>query len=137
MYTFFHGWRRKAGVVTLMMALASMAAWIKSGTAGDVVHVSTPRHYHMLFSAAGRLYWWSMTNESGVCRVLWHDEITADELVSVLDKDRLTFESQASLHFRERSFAYSNLTIPLTVISVYLILRPGHKQQTQTATQPE
>jgi hypothetical protein len=137
MHPFFLGWRRKAGVVTLVMALASMAAWIKSGTAGDVVHISTRRHYHMFFSAAGRLYWWSMTNESGVCRVLWHDENTADELVGVLDKDRPKFQSQVSLDFHERSFAYLNLTIPLTMISAYLILRPGHKQKTQTATQPE
>ena len=132
MREFFQGWRRKTGCVALVMALALMGGWIKSGTRGDVVHVSTPRHNHMGFSAAGRLFWWSMTNESGVCRVFWHDKIPADALVSVLDKDRPTFQSQASLHFCERSLAYSNLAIPMTLLSAYLILwvpRPRSKEQ--------
>ena len=30
MHTFFHGWRRKAGVVTLVMACAMMALWVHS-----------------------------------------------------------------------------------------------------------
>jgi hypothetical protein len=28
MHTFFHGWRRKAGVVTLVMAVVVTAAWV-------------------------------------------------------------------------------------------------------------
>ena len=128
MHTFFHGWRRKAGVSTLVIACTLMAAWIKSGTTGDVIHISTRRHYHMLFSASGRLYWWSMTNESGASRFLWHDDNAADEIVRVLDKDRPLFQGQASLHFRERQFAYLNLTIPLTLLSGYLILWKPQKR---------
>lgn len=30
MHTFFHGWRRKAGVVTLVLALAVLVAWMRS-----------------------------------------------------------------------------------------------------------
>lgn len=113
----------------LLLALAFLAAWIKSRTAGDVVHVSTRRHYNMLFSAGGRLYWWSMNNDGGIARALWHDENTADELIAVLDQDRPNFQRQESLQFRERSFAYSHVTVPLTLISAFLILLPTRKQK--------
>lgn len=129
MQTFFHTKRRWIGCAVLLLALALMAAWIKSRTAGDVVQVSTPRHYNMLFSARGRLYWWSMINEAGICRALWHDEITADELIAVLDQDRPNFQRQESLQFRERSFAYSHVTVSVTLISALLILAPGRKQK--------
>ena len=35
MHTFFHGWRRQAGVVTLVMALALMSGWIRSLSVTD------------------------------------------------------------------------------------------------------
>jgi hypothetical protein len=37
MHTFFHGWRRKAGVATLVMALAFTAGWVRSFYLVDVV----------------------------------------------------------------------------------------------------
>jgi hypothetical protein len=30
MHTFFHGWRRKAGLVSLVMALAMFGLWMRS-----------------------------------------------------------------------------------------------------------
>lgn len=115
----------------LLAALTTMAAWIKSRTAGDIVHVSTRRHYNMFFSAGGRLYWWSMNNEGGISRVLWHDENTADELIAVLDQDRPNFQRKESLQFRERSFSYSYFTVSLTLVSALLILWPIRKQKVQ------
>ena len=37
MAAFFHGWRRKTGCVTLMMALLLMALWVRSDWQVDVV----------------------------------------------------------------------------------------------------
>lgn len=85
----------------------------------------------MFFSAGGRLYWWSMNNEGGISRVLWHDENTADELIAVLDQDRPNFEKKESLQFRERSFAYPHVAVPLTLISAFLILTPIRKGKAQ------
>jgi len=128
MKEFFQGWRRKAGVVTLVMALALMAAWIRSGAAGDAIHVSTPSRYNMFFSVAGRFYWWSLVNEAGISRVLW-TEVPADELTIILDDDRPSFQGQEALHFRERSLSYSALTIPLTLLSTYLLLWKRRKKE--------
>jgi hypothetical protein len=38
MHTFFHGWRRKAGSVTLLLACAVYGAWIRSSTVTDSVN---------------------------------------------------------------------------------------------------
>lgn len=35
MHTFIHGWRRKAGVVTLVMALATLGLWVRSRVTCD------------------------------------------------------------------------------------------------------
>lgn len=39
MWSFFHGWRRKAGVVTLVMALAMAAAWVRSCVVDDLIQI--------------------------------------------------------------------------------------------------
>ncbi|HEY4259609.1 MAG TPA: hypothetical protein VGM98_05610 [Schlesneria sp.] len=36
MHTFFHGWRRKAGVVTLVIALAALGLWVRTRVACDL-----------------------------------------------------------------------------------------------------
>lgn len=41
MSSFFHGWRRKAGCVTLVMALIVMTAWIRSLVVTDSVLIWT------------------------------------------------------------------------------------------------
>ena len=56
---FFHGWRRKAGCVTLVMALVLLGAWIRSLQVLDQVRVS--REYqtpiYCLQSANGSIRW--------------------------------------------------------------------------------
>jgi hypothetical protein len=37
MYTFFHGWRRKSGCVSLVMALLFMSLWIKCRFVVDTI----------------------------------------------------------------------------------------------------
>ena len=39
MHTFFHGWRRKAGVATLGFAVVVTAAWVRSLVMGDVFYL--------------------------------------------------------------------------------------------------
>lgn len=41
MAAYFHGWRRKSGCVTLVMALATMGMWIRSQCICDTVEIST------------------------------------------------------------------------------------------------
>ncbi|HEY4261527.1 MAG TPA: hypothetical protein VGM98_15265 [Schlesneria sp.] len=39
MHTFFHGWRRKAGVVTLVIALALTAVWLRGLLLVDTLYL--------------------------------------------------------------------------------------------------
>lgn len=43
MHTFFHGWRRKARVAVLVMALAFMVGWVRSFCVVDVVKFQSGR----------------------------------------------------------------------------------------------
>ena len=54
---FFRGWRRKAGLATLAMALLLMAGWMRSYMNQEYVYVHrTPSHYKII-SYDGRLRW--------------------------------------------------------------------------------
>ena len=44
MREFFHGWRRKVGCVTSLMALAFTAGWVRSCTSTDFVIIPTGPH---------------------------------------------------------------------------------------------
>ena len=53
---FFHGWRRKTGCATLLMALAFMAGWVRSFTVGDDFKFTSGfHHYFLLTSYSGEI----------------------------------------------------------------------------------
>ena len=44
MWSFFHGWRRKAGVITLVMACAIMGLWVRSRFFDEVIRFRVGAH---------------------------------------------------------------------------------------------
>jgi hypothetical protein len=53
-----HGWRRKTGVLTLVMACLFAGAWIRSLTIGEMVWISIHKaNIHEFKSVNGGLYW--------------------------------------------------------------------------------
>jgi hypothetical protein len=122
MHTFFHGWRRKAGVVALVMALALMGGWIRSYALLDDVSFSTPWRSHCIVSASGKLSWVAGYEEH------WP---LAWVTVSRIDDDG----GLEALYFGEPSIfdsrwivSYWIPTIPLTLLSAYLILWKPRKR---------
>jgi hypothetical protein len=71
MHTFFHGWRRKAGVATLLLALALIGGWIRSFQIFD--EINCPLGYKWAIAIAS----WK---EAFAIRVGWDDEDPWDEL---------------------------------------------------------
>jgi hypothetical protein len=70
MRAFFHGWRRKAGVFTLVMACAVTIVWMRSWLIIDEMHISPPyppqrRTYKTLSSERGHISWFEWTVEGG------------------------------------------------------------------------
>jgi hypothetical protein len=123
MREFFKGWRCKAGCVVLVMAVAAMGAWIRSRAVLD--HLSMPIN--------GRN--WSISSVSGV--ILWlsrdcateHDQswrwasVNMDQLdvtdAELLDTSRFMLNG---LRPKQCKITYWSITIPLTLLSAYLIL---------------
>jgi len=55
---FFHGWRRRIGLVTLMVACVFTAGWVRSLGACDQIHCSVfPSE--TLQSTISQIRWWS------------------------------------------------------------------------------
>ena len=55
MREFFHGWRRKAGLVTLVMALVFVAGWVRSLSVADEVATRINRTTLIASSLHGRV----------------------------------------------------------------------------------
>jgi hypothetical protein len=57
MYTFFYGWRRKAGCVSLVIALVSTGMWIRSTRFQDAWDFQLGSTSHDVLSQLGTIYW--------------------------------------------------------------------------------
>ena len=71
---FFRGWRRKAGLATLAMALVLTVGWMRSVVVVDEIFVhppvslehTGPRTYHTVRSQGGVVGWEQWTTDSGL-----------------------------------------------------------------------
>jgi hypothetical protein len=110
MHTFFHGWRRKAGVVTLGLALAMTAVWIRSRIVEDDLSFV----YSDLRSRDGGI----------------------ERSVVTLNTSRYSGNEHnwvaRSVHWR---ILYGIVATPFTLLSAYLLLVPSRKQP-PTASHP-
>jgi len=161
MREFFHGWRRKAGCVALVMACLFMAGWVRSLSRIDLLTLATWNSF------------WRLTIEHGVVELSRYQYTSGDPPKSLRGKNgrqnSWTSESlvnpdgaifsygncQANLATADTKtefcgFAYAtrkwvaptfvvdtsffvlqyrHVTIPLTLLSAYLILWPGKRPE--------
>lgn len=129
MKDFFHGWRRKGGVVTLVMASILMAVWIRSGVVIDAVKFSPPPYdsIHYLTSAGGSVQWMRREFAGGRIATFWYTE----RLASRPDMN-LNVDDNIGIAW---TISYRSIVIPLTLLSAYLILwKPRIRAQKQSST---
>ena len=118
MREFFRGWRRKVGCVTLVIACVLAAMWLRSFIVGDEWFYVLGEQQYMLLSSDGRVFLSS-----------W-DVNTRDRqfgVTSIPKSDPLflwkTIGNQGAAHRSEHwTRGYWQFTIPLTLLSAYLIL---------------
>ena len=149
---FFRGWRRKVGVVTLLMACVLMAGWIRSLTHFEGVSLPVERMpNHFFVSWDSSLVW--LTENAGVTGP--YPRFKSRSITGVDDR---IFESP---HFQWRwkycgfgsgvgvdeikvgnrieqntltVVPYWSVTIPLTLITAFLLLsKPRQSTQKKTA----
>ena len=125
----FKGWRRKVGVVTLVMALILMAAWLRSFAIRDTLRIPTQESSHYFRSVTGSLQWRRF--DSTANGIAWRSYTPAERESAPRwekwDWSDWMFEDYAWI------IPYWSIVIPLTLLSAYLLLwkprkrtGPGH-----------
>ena len=147
MRTFFHGWRRKTGCITLLIACVLMGAWIKSRFVADTISVTIGSFttYKICFFNRGIVLLSLVENGSPgdgsrYPRFEWSSERYPDrhhpgEIPSPIDAlaDRavcgFSYYGQSSDHESFRIWIIPFLAVvgPVTLLSAYLILRKPHQ----------
>jgi cbb3-type cytochrome oxidase subunit 3 len=135
MWAFFHGWRRKAGVVSLGLACVLMAVWVRSCLAKDSVSVTLAGRRLCVTSVGGRLYWCSWTRTGRKDELFkWTVQSPWSEGSRLASPYRFTIEDEislteiwlpAALNYQDAiggSFSFSTAVFPLTLICACLFL---------------
>lgn len=141
MHTFFHGWRRKTGCVTLVMALGVSVLWGRSYLIRDEIHIPRPSRFYAVDSSHGGVQLESY-RQAFADRFAWtHHRIDRSEPFGSLIFDGdiywtfagFAFHSGQYLPFNEPysiwRVPYWALLLPLTLLSAYLILHNARKQE--------
>lgn len=145
MQTFFHGWRRKTGVVTLMLACVLCGLWMRSHATQDLFFSPVVRRTQItLISTEGVLIGFTDFNSSFTPEAApaWH-AMKLPKRVSDLARSELEQKwcwRWLGVDIRKTGtqpplplLAVSHLSIvlPLTLLSAYLILWKPRKREPQ------
>jgi hypothetical protein len=120
---YFKPWRRKIGVVTLVMGLACLGGWARSFSVFDSVALPLPysgNYGFVLISTNGRVW----------CGRIWCEEpIIPNWDASSLPLLRATIlpsgesvEQTFIALYRDDLIPYSSIVVPLTLLSAWLLL---------------
>ncbi len=119
MRTFFHGWRRKLGCITLVMAVASLLAWMRGRFVHDVVAFTLGGdQQHVVMAYQDSIWWWhyAIEEEHGADVGL---SISHSEAKNIISQLRMLLARPGS---GERYVPYWCVVLPLTMLSGWLIL---------------
>ena len=147
MSDFFHGWRRKFGVVTLLLACVFMGGWVRSGWIADGFWYPTENFGYSVDSLHGVIRLYKGTPVARGLGCSWNSENawSASFIKSSENGHPLPFNPWEKLDVRRRSdwpglsFCTANIkntntqiemyviyywfvVVPLTLLSVYLLL---------------
>jgi hypothetical protein len=143
MKEFFHGWRRKTGLVTLVLACLFASLWVRSVSWLDNIPVRIGTGHVLDFRTfAGGIYVCHVSDRTGDAVdsyfltghwINWRTAANTEEIgvedplfMTLMEKSRLGFSfhcgSEEPASFSIFILPHYFLTISLTLISAYLIL---------------
>lgn len=150
MHTYFHGWRRKTGVVTLVLACVLMGGWMRSTFLTDELGIPTWNHRGAALMSSGQsLLWITQDTNAATTGDYPLDWMTVDSSDNLMNIEEIKWSwrqggfgvgewswlergdtSQEGYRVTQtyRAFPYWCITIPLTLLSAYLILVPSRKR---------
>ena len=131
MREFFKGWRRKAGVVTLVVACAAATGWVRSLRTMDELTIPGNRATHYLNSTDGTVGWWMRNDDPNVRFSFQTRRSDSNDWAIVLEQVHILWkfewcgfgcgESHRS-RLRIWMIPYWSIVLPLTLLSAYLLL---------------
>ena len=144
MHTFFHGWRRKTGVITLVMACVLWCGWMRSRSKLDTVSIPILNRFHLLASAHGELGWlsvdwlgdevwqWKTEENTEITVPPWCAEKTMTDVMERLqlglEVDGIMRGEKSARKPRLWRISYLSAVLALTLLSAYLILWKPRKR---------
>lgn len=149
MREFFHGWRRKIGCVTLVMALVFVVGWIRNLVVMDVLLVPSGSHSMEHCVSVDHVFVWGRVRKAAANAVIPYPDFATDaprSLDSFLEganlrcnwrwcgfaAGELNVSSADRFNHTMWIIPYWSLVIPLTALSGYLILSKPRKQTRST-----
>ena len=148
MREFFKGWRRKTGLVTLLLACMVMGVCLRSHLVVDQIIFARGNALHILNSGNGGFVWLAIemtAEEVGAIQFVWQSgpTILFDEVEKSEDDTKWVREwTFCGLSFGEGPFVnngqthkskawrvfYPSIAIPLTLIAAWMLLSRRKKQ---------
>jgi len=120
---FFHGWRRKAGCVTLVMAMIFASGWTRSLSAIDTFRISTIRYDTFIcFSTSGEIWCKRMPSNYGPPAIRWYSEERLDYRIESL-------KSYYGIKPNDSGIPYWSIVVPFILLSAYLLLWPDKRRE--------
>jgi len=132
---FFKGWRRKVGVMTLVLACVLSVGWVRSQTLVETIEFQSDRRtVQSLISGGGSLCWqtfcegegpkrthlWlSVTHAESGFRIYSDPDFWSSYLFGFAYKRLDIWDSQ---WYRVLMIPYWSIVAPLTLLSAYLLL---------------
>jgi hypothetical protein len=126
---FFHGWQRKLGVVTLLLACVLMGAWLRCRSLDEVVYFVVSDRQHRIYAVDNRIIWLTTPDPNLLldlrCGAGGDSEY---EDLQYIDKVWHNSEVITKLSFSRWNIPIWSLVLPPTVLSAYLILWKPRKR---------
>lgn len=155
----FRGWKRKVGVVTLLMAVLLIVGWIRSYLVCDTVNIQTgPFTVQFISSVDALLMWMGIDGRKSwvVPKVhFWEttDSYDLDQNGLNHESRRLDWHNSAVYNFSEQwytgaeeppievemafwIFPYWSIVLPLTLLSAYLLLGKPRRATAMKTSEP-
>ena len=131
---FFRGWRRKAGLVTLVMACVLAVGWMRSCVYGVLWYFVAGDRQHYIFSLNGRIIWGASWTTEGFDAFRGSFPLTLE----VADFLNTMPERLVDPRFKhaELAISYWQFVLPLTLLSAWLILAKPRKAKAATGSTP-
>jgi hypothetical protein len=131
MNTIFRSWKRKAGCVTLGLAVALTGSWMRSQFAPDILCWSIGRRTEVIISSDGNLSWWRLATEEPV-KSFWNPgfvkQSTDGSHYAMIGKWFVELDAANSCPVPYWTFA-----LPMALLSAYLLFsKPPAPKSTES-----